>query len=385
VIDFQLSPEQQSFRDLARDFARHEIVPVAGDYDRSAEFPWPVVHKAFEVGLVYPNIPEEYGGAGIDLVSECLLREELSWGCAGISGAIGLSPLIALGLMIGGSEEQKRRYLPELIRERKLAAYALTEPGAGSDAAAIQTRAVRHGDDYAITGSKCFITIASEASYFLVFAKTNADDPHRGVSAFLVPRGTSGLTVGKKDDKMGQRAAGIAQVFFEDVKVPKRDRIGAEGEGFKLAMEVFNRSRPLVGAKGVGVARRAFEMASEYANQRRTFGKPIIDHQGVGFLLADMYIQIEAARLLCWKAAWLADRGCDNSVAAAAAKCFAADTAMRVTTDAVQVLGGYGYIRDYGVEKLMRDAKVIQIYEGTTQIQRLIIAKKLKRRAGAAS
>lgn len=380
MIDFALSPEQESCRRLARDFARHEIVPVADHYDRTSEFPWPVIQKAFDAGLVYPNIPEAYGGAAIDTLGECLIREELSWGCAGIGGAIGLGAIISYGLAIAASEEQKRRYLPELLNERKLAAYALTEPGAGSDAAAIQTRAARHGDEYLITGSKSFISLAAEASYFLVFAKTNPEEGARGISAFWVPREAPGLTIGKKDEKMGQRAADTCQVFFEGVKVPEGDRIGAEGEGFKLAMKVFDHSRPVVGAIGVGIARRAFEMAAEYANQRKTFGRPIIDHQGVGFLLADMYIEIEAARLLCWQAAWRADRGLELAAAASAAKCFSADVAMKVTTDAVQVFGGYGYMREYGVEKLMRDAKVVQIYEGTTQIQRLIIARSLRQK-----
>jgi len=380
MISFALSPEQEAFRSLAREFARNEIAPVAADYDRSGEFPWPVVEKAFDAGLVYPNIPEAHGGPGLDALGECLLSEELAWGCAGISGAIGLSALIAHALLRAGSEEQKRRYLGEFLGDRKLAAYALTEPEAGSDAAAIQTRACRHGDEYVIDGSKTFITIAAEASYFLVFAKTNPHDAHHGISAFLVPRDAPGLTVGKKDDKMGQRAADTCQIFFQDVRVHRREMLGAEGEGFKLAMAVFDHSRPVVGAKGVGIARRAFEMATDYANQRRTFGRPIIDHQGIGFLLADMFIRVEAARLLCWQAAWRADSGIPSSPLASAAKCFGADVAMQVTTDAVQVFGGYGYMREYGVEKLMRDAKVVQIYEGTTQIQRLIIARSLKRR-----
>ncbi len=383
MISFDLSDEQRAYRDMAREFARNEIAPVAGQYDRSGEFPWPIVHKAFDLGLVYASVPEEYGGAGIGVLAECLIAEELTWACAGVSAAPVVSSLIASGLSLAGSEEQKRRYLPELIRDRKLVAYALTEPGAGSDAAAIVSTARRHGDDYVINGVKSFISLAQEASYFLVFAKTDPEDPHRGMSAFLAPRETPGLSIGQKDEKMGQRCADTSQVFFEDVKVNKADRIGAEGEGFKLAMEIFNRSRPLVAAAGVGIASRAFDMATEYANERHAFGRPIIDHEGVGFLLADMFIEIEAARLLCWQAAWRLDCGLPSSAHASAAKCCGADVAMKVTTDAVQIFGGYGYIRDYGVEKLMRDAKVLQIYEGTTQIQRLIIARSLKRSAKA--
>ncbi len=379
MIDFELSEEERGYRDLAREFARHEIAPVAAAYDRSGEFPWPVLHKAFDIGLVGGNIPEPYGGAGLSALAECLVSEELCWGCAGIAGAITISGLAASALILAGTDEQKQRYLPELLRERKLASYALTEPGAGSDAAAIATTARRSNGGYLLSGTKSFITCAGEASSFLVFAKTDPAAGHRGLSAFIIPREAPGLTVGPPDHKMGQRAADTRQVFLEDVPAGAGQRIGGEGDGFKLAMEVFNRSRPLVGAVGVGIARRAFEMATDYANQRRAFGQKIIDHQGVGFLLADMFIQIEAARLLCWQAAWRLDRGLAANAHAAAAKCFAADVAMRVTTDAVQVFGGYGYMEDYGVEKLMRDAKVVQIYEGTTQIQRLIIARSLKR------
>jgi acyl-CoA dehydrogenase len=379
MINFALSEEQRAVRDLAREFARNEIAPLAAQYDRSGEFPWPVVHKAFDVGLAYPNIPEVYGGPGLAVLDECLIAEELCWGCAGIAGAITVSNLVAGALHLAGAGEQKQRYLPELLQQRKLASYALTEPGAGSDAAAISTTARRGDGGYLLSGTKSFITNAGEASYFLVFAKTDPAAGHRGLSAFLLPRDAPGLAVGPPDHKMGQRAADTRQLFLEDVRASSEQRLGAEGDGFKLAMEVFNRSRPTVGAVGVGIARRAFEMAAGYANQRQAFGRPILDHQGVGFLLADMFIQIEAARLLCWQAAWRLDQGLAAGVHAAAAKCFAADVAMRVATDAVQVFGGYGYLEDYGVEKLMRDAKVVQIYEGTSQIQRLVIARSLKK------
>lgn len=377
MIDFELTDEQRAIQKLAHEFAEKEIVPVAAEYDQTGKFPWPVVEKAYDVGLMNVNIPPEYGGPGLSLLDECLIGEELSWGCAGIRSALALNQLAALPLLIAGSEEQKRKYLTRLTSERQMAAYALTEPAAGSDVAGIQTTARRHGNVYVITGTKNFISNASVANWYVVFAYTDREKRHRGISAFIVEREMKGVVVGRKDDKMGQRAADAAQVILEEVEVPVANRLGDEGEGFKIAMRVFDFSRPAVAAAAVGVARRATELAIAYARERRAFGVPIAQHQAISFKIAQMAMETAAARWLTWHSAWLADRGQRNTLEAAYAKCFAADTAMRVTIEAVQVFGGYGYIKDYPVEKLMRDAKVFQIYEGTSEIQRLIMAREL--------
>lgn len=377
MIDFNLTDEQQAIRKLAHEFAEQEIVPVAAEYDRSAKFPWPIIEKAYDVGLMNLNIPEAYGGAGLGLLDECLVAEELAWGCAGINASIGLNALAALPIIIAGSEEQKRHYLGRLTAERQMAAYALTEPAAGSDVVGIQTVARRVGDEYILTGTKNFITNASVANFYVVFAYTDKTKRHRGMSAFIVEREWSGVTPGRKDDKMGQRASDTAQLILENVKVPQSNLLGGEGDGFKIAMQVFDRSRPGVAAAAVGVARRAMEVAIDYAKERTTFGLPLVAHQAIGFKIAQMAMEIAAARHLTWHAAWLADHGKRNTLEASFAKCFAADTVMKVTTEAVQVFGGYGYMKDYPVEKLMRDAKVFQIYEGTSEIQRLIMTREL--------
>jgi acyl-CoA dehydrogenase len=305
------------------------------------------------------------------------LTEELAWGCAGICGGLTISNIPAIGLLLAGTEEQKRKFLGERIEARQLIAYALSEPGAGSDVKNIRTRAEKVGDEYSISGTKCFITIGDVAAYDLVFAVTDPTLGHRGLTAFFLPSDREGIRIGPPEKKMGQHAAHIVTLSFDEVRAARHEVIGSEGSGFKLAMEVFNRSRPTISATAIGVARRAMEMARAYANGRQTMGQAIIEHQAIGFMLADMDIMIAAARHLTLEAAWLADQGLDNRVAAARAKCLAADTAMKATTDAVQIFGGYGYMREYGVEKLMRDAKVTQIYEGTTQIQRLIIARAM--------
>ncbi len=377
MIDFSLTDEQQAIRKLAHEFAEQEIVPVAAEYDRTAKFPWPIIEKAFDVGLMNLNIPEAYGGAGLGLLDECLVAEELAWGCAGINASVGLNALAALPIIIAGNEEQKRHYLGRLAAERQMAAYALTEPAAGSDVVGIQTVARRVGDEYILTGTKNFITNASVANFYVVFAYTDKSQRHRGMSAFIVEREWPGVAPGRKDDKMGQRASDTAQLILEDVKVPRSNLLGREGDGFKIAMHVFDRSRPGVAAAAVGVARRAMELAIAYARERTTFGLPLAEHQAIGFKIAQMAMEITAARHLTWHAAWLADHGQRNTLEASYAKCFAADTVMRVTTEAVQVFGGYGYMKDYPVEKLMRDAKVFQIYEGTSEIQRLIMVREL--------
>jgi acyl-CoA dehydrogenase len=308
------------------------------------------------------------------------VAEELAWGCAGINGSISLNALAALPILIAGNEEQKKKYLPRLTREKQFAAYALSEPAAGSDVAGIQTSAQRRGDEYILTGTKNFITNASVANFYVVFAYTDKTKKHRGISAFIVERDWPGVMPGRKDDKMGQRASDTAQLILEEVKVPKAHVLGQEGDGFKIAMQVFDRSRPGVAAAAVGVARRALEYAIEYAQDRTAFGVPIAKHEGISFKIAQMAMEIAAARHLTWHAAWLVDQEQRNTLEASYAKCFAADTAMRVTTEAVQVFGGYGYIKEYPVEKLMRDAKVFQIYEGTSEIQRVVIARELFKR-----
>ncbi len=377
-ISFALTEEQQMLQNLAREFAREQIVPVAEHYDRTAEFPAPVVEKARQIGLVNANIPAEYGGSGMRLVEGCLLAEELGWGCAGMATSMLLNDIAAIPLIVAGSEEQKRHWLGRMLGGQ-LAAYAVTEPSAGSDVAGIQTTAVRQGDTYVINGSKTFITNGSVASFYIVFAYTNRERKHRGISAFLVERDQPGFSVGKRLDKMGQRASDTAELTFESVAVPEDRRVGREGDGFMIAMQVFDKSRPVVAAMAVGLARRALEESVAYAKTRQAFGAAIGQHQAVGHLLADMAMNVEAARLLAWRAAWAADQGRPNTQLAAFAKAFAADSAMQAATDAVQVFGGYGYIKGSVVEKLMRDAKVLQIYEGTSQIQRNIIARALLR------
>jgi acyl-CoA dehydrogenase len=377
VPDFTLTDEQSAFQRLAHEFAQKEMAPVAEHYDRTAEFPWPIVEKAFDVGLMNPNIPVEYGGPGLSLFEEILINEELSWGCSGITGSLTLNNVAALPLLIAGTEEQKQKYLSRLTRDRQLMAYAVTEPNAGSDVAAIQTKAERVGDEYILSGTKQFITNGSVANFYVVFAVTERAAKGKGISAFIVERDWPGVAPGRKDDKMGQRASNTAQVMFEDVKVPKQNLLGSEGDAFKIAMKVFDRSRPGAGVMGVGVARRALEEAINYARDRKTFGVPIGQHQAIQFKLADMAMKIQAARWLCWHAAWLVDQGRPSSREASMAKCSGADAAVEVTSEAVQIFGGYGYVKDYVVEKLYRDAKVFQIYEGTCEIQRLIIARTL--------
>ncbi len=377
MISFQLSDEQKMIRDLARDFADKEILPVAEEYDQSHEFPWPVVRKAQEVEMMNLNVPEEYGGPGLHVLDECIVNEELAYACSGIQTALMLNSLATLPILLAGSKEQKQKYLTRLTEEGHIAAYGLTEPDAGSDVAGIKSRAIRKGDEYILNGSKTWITNSPVADFYVVFAKTDPEGRHKGISAFLVERTWEGVTVGEPLHKLGQHAAHTGELFFENVRVPAENLLGNEGDGFMLAMKVFDRSRPPVSAAAVGVARRALDEATKYSLERTAFGKPIGYQQGIAFMLADMATTIEASRLLVWQSAWLVDNGFPNAKQAAFAKSFAADTAMKATVDAVQVFGGNGYSREYPVEKLMRDAKIYQIYEGTSQIQRVIIAREL--------
>jgi acyl-CoA dehydrogenase len=376
-VSFALTDEQKALRELAHEFADKEIRPNAAEYDEHQTHPANVIAKAHEVGLMNPHIPEELGGAGLGSMDGAILGEELCWGCSGIGTSIVANILGALPMLIAGTEEQRREWLPPLLEEPILCSFALTEPNAGSDVSGIQTTATRQGDDYVINGSKMFITNAGHASWVIVFASTDRGAGHRGLTAFIVPTDLDGVVVEKHLDKMGQRATDTSALAFQDVKVPAANRLGEEGQGFKIAMQTLDHTRPGTAAGAVGVARAAFEHAVEYSKTRVQFGQPVAMNQGVNFLVADMAAEIEAARLLVWQAAWLLDQGQRATLQSSYAKRFAADTAMKVTTDAVQIFGGYGYIKEYPVEKLMRDAKLFQIYEGTSQIQRLVIAREI--------
>lgn len=380
---FALTEEQQMIQNLAREFARNEIAPVAEHYDKTHEYPWPVVKKAQEMGLTVMNTPEKYGGLGLTMLEECLVTEELAWGCSGISTAIGVNSLGMLPILISGNDEQKTEY-GNRMADGELCAYCVTEPEAGSDVAGILTTAVKDGDDYILTGNKTFITGATNANFFTVLAYTDPElrdtkSRHKGMSFFVVERDWGGVSVGKPFDKLGQHASDTAEVIFDQVKVPASHLLGEEGKGFYTAMGVFDHSRPSVASGAVGVAQRAMDEAVQYARERMSMGRPIWQYQAIGHMIADMAMRIDAARLLVWKAAWSVDSGSKNTTAAAFAKAFAADMAMKVCTDAVQVFGGYGYMSEYPVEKLMRDIKIYQIYEGTSQIQREIIVRALFR------
>ncbi len=375
-ITFQLTEEQKMIQKLARDFARKEIAPHAEHHDKTHEYPWEIVKKAQELGLTTINVPEEYGGLGLNLFEEMLVAEELAWGCSGISLCITINNLASLPLLIAANDEQKQEYFGRLV-DGKMAAYALTEPSAGSDVLGIRTTARKDGDYYVLNGTKTFITGATVADWFTVFAYTNPEAKYRGMSAFIVDRNTPGVSVSKPFDKLGQRASDTAEIILEDVRVPAKNMLGKEGEGFFIAMKVFDRSRPGVAAAAVGIAQRAFDEAMQYALERQTMGKPIYKHQAIGHMLADMATKIEASRLLTWQAAIAFDEGHPSIKLASMAKSFAADTGMQICTDAVQVFGGYGFITEYPVEKLMRDMKIMQIYEGTSQIQRYVIIREL--------
>jgi acyl-CoA dehydrogenase len=376
-VSFGLTDEQRDLRALAHEFAEKEIRPRAAEYDEHSTHPVDVIAKAHELGLMNVHIPEEFGGPGLSIFDGILVGEELSWGCSGITVSIIANTLGAAPVVLAGSDEQKREWLTPLMEKPILCSFALTEPNAGSDVSGIQTTAVRDGDDYVLNGSKMFISNAGHAAWMVVFASTDKSKGHRGLSAFIVPADADGFTVEKHLDKMGQRATDTSAVAFQDVKVPVANRLGEESEGFKIAMRTLDHTRPGTAIGAVGVARAAYELSVVYSRERVQFGQPIAMNQGVNFLIADMAAEIEAARLLTWQAAWLLDQGKRATLQSSFAKRFASDTAMKVTTDAVQIFGGYGYMKEYPVEKLMRDAKLFQIYEGTSQIQRLVIAREI--------
>jgi acyl-CoA dehydrogenase len=379
---FDLTDEQREIRDVCRDFAAREIRPIALEVDEAdTEMPWDVWYKAAGLGLTSFMLPSEYGGAGLtDCLTGCIVQEELCYGCSGIGNLITSGGFFAEPILVLGSEEQKRRWIEPLAGDRPpLGALATTEPASGSDAASIRTVAERKGEDYVLRGQKTWISNGGLAEYYVVFATIAPGTRARGVTAFVVERGDGGVTFGPPMKKMGQRAILNAEMFLEDVEVPADRRLGEEGEGFSGLMQTFDRSRITLGAAATGLARAALEYAVEYAKTREQFGKPIGEHQAVAFRLADMATRVDAARLLVWRAARLVDAGQEVAKEAAMAKLFASETAMWCTWAAVQTLGGWGYSREYPVEKWMRDAKLEEIEEGTSDIQRLIISRRLLR------
>jgi acyl-CoA dehydrogenase len=377
MVDCKLSEEQKQLQDVAREFTEKEIVPVAADFDRKAEFPDTVIRQAWELGLMNVQIPEAYGGPGLGVLEDCLIAEEVGVGCTGIGTSMMTNMLAQGPVLIAGSEDQKKKYLGEMVDDYGFCAYAVTEPDAGSDVAGIKTSAKSVGDDYVVNGQKMWITNAAQESWFFLLAYTDRSEGYKGMTAFVLPADAPGITIGRHEEKLGQRASDTRGITFEDVKISAANRLGKEGDGWKIAMAAFDHSRPVVAAAAVGLARGALQHCIRYAAERKTFGVPIAKHQAVSFMIAEMAMHVEAAQLLVWKSAWQADNGMRNTLEAAYAKAFSADMAMKTATDAVQVFGGYGYSQEYPVEKLMRDAKIFQIYEGTSQIQRLIVAREL--------
>ncbi len=376
-MDFALSDDQLALQDTARRFAQTEIAPAAAAFDQSGEFPRDINQRAWELGLTSTCIPQDFGGVGLDSVDNCIITEELAWGCSGMTTSIMANDLGLMPIVLAGSDAQKKEWLGWAADRFRLIAFCLSEPNAGSDVAGLQLQAEKAGDHYVLNGTKCWITNGGVADLYTVFATLDKSTRHNGIVAFIVPSDLPGITKGKKEDKMGQRASDTRVIHFDNVRVPASLRLGQEGEGFKVAMRTLDRTRPPIGALATGIARRALDESLAYAKERKAFGFPIAGFQAVQFLLADMAKDIEAARLLTLQSAWMVDRGIRASKNSSFAKCFATDTAMRVTTDAVQVFGGNGYTKEYPVEKLMRDAKLMQIYEGTNQIQRLVIAREL--------
>lgn len=375
-MDFNFTKDQLAMKKIAHDLVAKEITPYALEMDKEGAMRPGLLEKMDQAGMLSIALPEEFDGPGLDAVSIALVYEELGKGCAGVATSVAANALASYPVILAGTAEQKKHFF-DIINEGKLAAFALTEPGAGSDAGAVATAAVKDGDDYILNGTKCFITNGGLADIFVIFANARKSAGIRGLTAFIVEKGTPGFSIGKEEHKMGIRASNTCELILENVRIPASSRIGREGEGFKLAMKTLDAARPFVGAVSVGLAHAAFEQAVKYSKERVQFGKPIASFQLVQAMLADMAMQIEAARLLVYKACWMKDQGLDYSKESAIAKCFASDTAMKVTVDAVQVLGGYGYSQEYPVEKYMRDAKIMQIYEGTNQIQRLVIANNI--------
>ncbi|XP_071947068.1 medium-chain specific acyl-CoA dehydrogenase, mitochondrial-like [Antedon mediterranea] len=383
-ISFEISDEQREYQEVARKFAREEIIPKAPEYDKSGEYPMDIIKKAWEIGLMNTHIPEDCGGPGLGILDACIVTEELAYGCTGVQTAIEANSLGQMPVIIAGSAEQKKKYLGRMTEAPLMCAYGVTEPGAGSDVAGLKTKAVKKGDEYVINGNKMWITNGGHANWYFVLARTDLDpkaSTGKAFTGFIVDRDTPGLTPGRKEWNMGQRASDTRGITFEDVVVPKENVLGSEGMGFKIAMGAFDKTRPPVAAGAVGLAQRALDEATKYSMERKTMGRYICEHQAVAFILADMAIGIEASRLLTYRSSWMIDQGQRNTYFASIAKAYAADVANKAATDAVQVFGGNGFNSEYPVEKLMRDAKIYQIYEGTAQIQRHIIARELLTKA----
>ncbi|MGH8011886.1 MAG: acyl-CoA dehydrogenase family protein [Candidatus Binataceae bacterium] len=377
MIGFDLSDEQRELKALARKFSENEIIPRAREYDERERFPRDICERAFNAGLINFGVPRELGGPGLGILDTCIIQEELNYGCSGISNSISANDLGTLPLLIAGNNDQKRTYLGALTEQLTFCAFAITEPGAGSDVAAMSTTYRREGDSFVLNGTKHFISNGSVADWLVTFATSDKRLKHKGISCFVFPADLAGITRNRMHGKLGQRAADTGEIVYDEVHVPSNALVGEEGEGFKYAMATFDHSRPEIGAIASGVAQRALDECVKYSRQRSAFGQPIANFQAIQFMLADMAVGIEAMRLLTYKSAWMVDQGEAPNVIASYAKAFGADACMKITTDAVQLFGGYGYMREYPVEKLMRDAKLLQIYEGTSQIQRVVIARDL--------
>ena len=377
MFDPSYTEEQSALVDTARKFAAETIIPVAGEYDEKGEHPEAVFRAAFELGLMNVEVPDAYGGLGLSTLEGCLIAEELAYGCAGIATSIMCNHLGMLPLLIAGTDEQKNKYLSWITEEMIFASYCCSEPEAGSDVAGMRSRLTKDGDGWVLNGQKRWITNGGYASFYTGFATIDPELRHKGITAFVLPRDTPGVSVGKKENKLGQRASNTVDVIFEDVKLTKDNLLGEPGRGFPIAMETFDKSRPMIAAQCAGIIRRCMDEASDYAKERKTFGKPIAQHQAVQFMIAEMAMAYEAVKLLYSKAAWEVDNDIKRTSTSAIAKAMGADLAMKCATDAVQVFGGYGYTKEYPVEKLMRDAKLMQIYEGTSQVQRMVIAKNV--------
>lgn len=378
-INFNISDTQRELLDLAEKFTREEVIPAAAHHDKTGEYPWEIIKKAHNVGLMNLHVPQEYGGMGMGTLDGCLVTEKIAYGCTGIMTALEANGLGAMPIILAGNDEQKKKYLGRLTEEPLMCAYGVTEPNAGSDVAGIKTRAEKKGDDWLINGQKMWITNGGVANFYFVLARTNPDPKcptSKAFTGFIVDRDTPGVSPGRKEQNMGQRASDTRGISFEDVVVPKENVLIGEGAGFKVAMGAFDNTRPPVAAGAVGIGQRALDEATKYATERKTFGTPIINHQAVSFMLADMAIGVESSRLCYMKAAWQSDQGIRNTYLASIAKCLAGDVANRAASDAVQIFGGNGFNTEYPVEKLMRDAKIYQIYEGTAQIQRIIIGRE---------
>jgi len=377
AFDLDLTEEQSSLVDLAREFTKKEIVPNAGKWDEEGTFPRETMKKAWEVGLMNIEVPESCGGVGLGCFDHSLVLEEVAFGCAGFNTSMAANMLGAMPLLVAGTDEQQKKYLSRLIEEPIFAAYCCSEPGAGSDVAGLSTKVEKKGDEYVLNGQKRWITNGGVASWYTVLATFDKSKRHKGIACFVVDADAPGVKPGRKEDKLGQRCSNTTDVIFEDVVVPKSALIGGEDQGFKVAMKTFDRSRPWIASGAAGLIRRALEESRDYALERETFGVPIAQHQAIQIMLADMAVSYEATRLLYQKAAWNVDRGQLDSIVSAYAKLLGADSAMKAATDAVQIFGGYGYTKEYPVEKLMRDAKLLQIYEGTSQVQRIVIARNI--------